>query len=178
MSYGKKLRKVAPNVDRNKMYTLDDGVKLVIKNAGQTARKFVESLEIAINLGIDPRQSDQAVRGMVQLPHGTGKTVRVAVFAKGDERRVEHGLARSLPIQITIIQQLHLKIMIFSVLIGSRGSTEKKDCCSQRIFSLINQRRMSARFLFFLSKKNGSFSKASFAFFKARASAGSDSLTL
>jgi len=85
MSYGKKLRKVITNVDRNKMYALEDGVKLVKKNAVETARKFVESLEIAINLGIDPKQSDQAVRGMVQLPHGTGKTVRVAVFAKGDK---------------------------------------------------------------------------------------------
>lgn len=85
MAYGKKLRKVVQNVDRNKMYTLDDGVKLVVKNAKETSRKFVESLEIAINLGIDPRQSDQAVRGMVQLPHGTGKSVRVAVFAKGDK---------------------------------------------------------------------------------------------
>ncbi|MDD3181518.1 MAG: 50S ribosomal protein L1 [Alphaproteobacteria bacterium] len=85
MTYGKKLRKVVKNVDCNKMYTLDDGVKLVVKNAKETARKFVESLEIAINLGIDPRQSDQAVRGMVQLPHGTGKSVRVAVFAKGDK---------------------------------------------------------------------------------------------
>jgi len=85
MAIGKKLRKVIKNVDRNKMYSLDEGVKLVIKNASEAGRKFVESLEIAINLGIDPKQSDQAVRGMVQLPHGTGKTVRVAVFAKGDK---------------------------------------------------------------------------------------------
>lgn len=85
MAHGKILRKVAQNVDRKKLYTLDDAVKLVIKNAKESGRKFVESLEIAINLGIDPRQSDQAVRGMVQLPHGTGKTVRVAVFAKSEK---------------------------------------------------------------------------------------------
>ena len=85
MAQGKKLRKVATNVDRNKLYGLDDGVKLVKKNAEELARKFTESLEIAINLGIDPRQSDQAVRGMVQLPHGTGKSIRVAVFAKGEK---------------------------------------------------------------------------------------------
>ena len=85
MAQGKKLRKVVKNIDRSKLYSLDDGIKLVKTNAGELARKFTESLEIAINLGIDPKQSDQAVRGMVQLPHGTGKSVRVAVFAKGDK---------------------------------------------------------------------------------------------
>lgn len=85
MTIGKKLKKVLPNVDRKKLYALDEAVKMVKKNAAAMARKFDESLEIAINLGIDPKQSDQAVRGMVQLPHGTGKSVRVAVFAKGDK---------------------------------------------------------------------------------------------
>ncbi len=85
MTHGKKFKKVLPNVDRKKLYALDEAVKLVKKNAADAARKFDESLEIAINLGIDVKQSDQAVRGMVQLPHGTGKSVRVAVFAKGDK---------------------------------------------------------------------------------------------
>ncbi len=85
MTHGKKFRKVLPNVDRKKLYALDEAVKLVKKNATDAARKFDESLEIAINLGIDTKQSDQSVRGMIQLPHGTGKSVRVAVFAKGDK---------------------------------------------------------------------------------------------
>lgn len=85
MTHGKKFKKVLPNVDRKKLYALDEAVKLVKKNAAASARKFDESLEIAINLGIDTKQSDQSVRGMVQLPHGTGKSVRVAVFAKGDK---------------------------------------------------------------------------------------------
>ncbi len=85
MKQGKKLRKVNENIDRKKLYALDEAVKLVKGNATQAARKFDESLEIAINLGIDPRQSDQSVRGMIQLPHGTGKSVRVAVFAKGEK---------------------------------------------------------------------------------------------
>jgi len=85
MKHGKKLRKVLGNVDSKKMYALDEAVKLIKSYAAETSRKFDESLEIAINLGIDPRQSDQAVRGMVQLPHGTGKSVRVAVFAKGEK---------------------------------------------------------------------------------------------
>lgn len=82
---GKKIRNVSKNVDRNKTYPLQDALKLVLSNSKQTARKFVESLEISINLDIDTKKSDQAVRGAVQLPHGTGKTVRVAVFAKGDK---------------------------------------------------------------------------------------------
>lgn len=85
MTIGKKTRKMRANVDRNRAYSLADAVALVRKNATEAGRKFVETLEIAINLGIDPRQSDQAVRGMVQLPHGTGKTIRVAVFARGDK---------------------------------------------------------------------------------------------
>lgn len=82
---GKKIRNVSKNVDVNKTYALADAVKLVLSNSKQAARKFVESVEIAINLNIDTKQSDQAVRGVVQLPHGTGKTIRVAVFAKGEK---------------------------------------------------------------------------------------------
>lgn len=85
MAHGKKLRKVEKNVDRKQAYALDAALKLVKKNSAEAVRKFDETLEIALNLGIDPKMSDQAVRGMVQLPHGTGKTVRVAVFAKADK---------------------------------------------------------------------------------------------
>lgn len=82
---GKKIRKVLPNVDRSKFYTAEEAIKLVKQNAVTTGRKFDETLEIAVNLGIDTKQSDQMVRGMVPLPSGTGKTIRVAVFAKGDK---------------------------------------------------------------------------------------------
>jgi large subunit ribosomal protein L1 len=82
---GKKIRNLTKNVDRNKAYSLDSAVKLVLSNAKQAGRKFVESVECAINLDIDSKQSDQSVRGVVQMPKGTGKTVRVAVFAKGDK---------------------------------------------------------------------------------------------
>lgn len=82
---GKKIRNVSKNVDRNKAYPLPEAMKLVLANSKQTARKFAESIEVAINLDIDTKQSDQAVRGTVQLPHGTGKTIRVAVFAKGEK---------------------------------------------------------------------------------------------
>ena len=85
MAHGKKFRKVIANVDRKKAYALDAALKLVKANAGESKRKFDETVEIAMNLGVDTKLSDQAVRGMVQLPHGTGKSVRVAVFANGDK---------------------------------------------------------------------------------------------
>ncbi|NCC21970.1 MAG: 50S ribosomal protein L1 [Alphaproteobacteria bacterium] len=76
----KKTQAVRELVDRNKTYALADAVKIVKDAAKQ--RKFDETVEIAMNLGIDPRHADQNVRGMVELPNGTGATVRVAVFAK------------------------------------------------------------------------------------------------
>ena len=81
---GKKFRNALKNVDRKKAYALTDAVKLVKQNTSGAARKFDETIEIAMNLGIDTTQSDQTLRGMVQLPHGTGKSVKVAVFAKGE----------------------------------------------------------------------------------------------
>src|SRR6185312_14760708 len=83
--HGKKFRNTLKNVDRKKAYKLDDAVKLVKQNAAQAQRKLDETIEIAMNLGIDTKLSDQAVRGMVALPHGTGRSVRVAVFAKGEK---------------------------------------------------------------------------------------------
>jgi large subunit ribosomal protein L1 len=80
MNHGKRYTAAASAVDRNKTYPLDEAVKLVKANA---KAKFDETIEVAMNLGIDPRHADQAVRGMVELPNGTGKSVRVAVFARG-----------------------------------------------------------------------------------------------
>jgi large subunit ribosomal protein L1 len=84
---GKRMKGARASVDSEKNYALDDAVKALKENASV---KFDETIEIALNLGIDPRHADQQVRGVVQLPHGTGKTVRVAVFAKdakADEAR-------------------------------------------------------------------------------------------
>ena len=78
--YTKRLRAVREGLDRNKVWTLEDAVSFIKKNA---TSKFDETIDLAINLGIDSKQSDQNVRGMVVLPNGTGKTIRVAVFAKG-----------------------------------------------------------------------------------------------
>jgi len=75
------MANAAQSVDRFKQYALNEAVSLVKGNA---VTKFDETVEIAVNLGVDPRHADQMVRGMVTLPNGTGRTVRVAVFAKDD----------------------------------------------------------------------------------------------
>ncbi len=76
---GKRMRSSLESIDRDAFYSIEDAVKIVKDNAKV---KFDETVEIAMNLGIDPRHADQQVRGVVQLPHGTGKAMRVAVFAK------------------------------------------------------------------------------------------------
>ena len=78
----KRIEKNRQGLDRAKFYSLDEAVKLVKEKANA---KFDETIEIAMNLGVDPRHADQMVRGMVTLPSGTGKDVKVAVFARGDK---------------------------------------------------------------------------------------------
>jgi len=77
---GKRLKSAIQNLDRNKVYSLEDAVKTIKERA---TAKFDETIEVAINLNVDPRKADQNIRGVVQLPNGTGKTYRVAVFARG-----------------------------------------------------------------------------------------------
>ena len=79
---GKRLKKARENIDPTTRYPVDDAIKMIKTKA---SAKFDETVEISLNLGVDPRHSDQMVRGVVQLPNGTGKAVRVAVFAKGDK---------------------------------------------------------------------------------------------
>ena len=85
---GKRIRKVREGVDRNKFYSVEEAVKTIKANANA---KFDESIEIAMNLGVDPRHADQMVRGVVSLPNGTGRSVRVAVFAK--DKKAEEATA-------------------------------------------------------------------------------------
>lgn len=79
---GKKLKSAREGVDSTKEYSVDEAVKLVKEKA---YARFDETVDLAVNLGVDPRKSDQMVRGSVLLPHGTGKNVRVLVFAKGEK---------------------------------------------------------------------------------------------
>jgi large subunit ribosomal protein L1 len=84
---GKRSRAAREGIDRTKLYRLDEAVEMVKARANA---KFDETVEVAMNLGVDPRHADQMVRGVVQLPNGTGRSVRVAVFARGakaDEAR-------------------------------------------------------------------------------------------
>ena len=85
--HGKRTSKARVGIDREKLYSIDDAVKMIKDRA---KAKFDETIEIAMNLGVDPRHADQMVRGVVQLPNGTGRSVRVGVFARGakaDEAR-------------------------------------------------------------------------------------------
>jgi large subunit ribosomal protein L1 len=87
MAIGKRLKSIREGIDREKLYTIDEAIKLVKERA---KAKFDETIEVALNLGVDPRHADQMVRGVVTLPNGTGRTLRVGVFARGakaDEAR-------------------------------------------------------------------------------------------
>jgi large subunit ribosomal protein L1 len=81
---GKRLQVARQGVDREKFYAIDEAIKLVKDRA---KAKFDETVEVAMNLGVDPKHADQMVRGAVVLPNGIGKNVRVAVFAKGEKER-------------------------------------------------------------------------------------------
>ena len=79
---GKRTQQTRDGIDRNKLYALNEAVGMIKDRA---KAKFDETVEVAMNLGVDPRHADQMVRGVVNLPNGTGRTVRVAVFARGDK---------------------------------------------------------------------------------------------
>src|ERR1700756_2289233 len=81
---GKKYREAAKHIDPDQRYSLEAALQLVVANK---IAKFDETVELAVRLNVDPRQADQNVRGTVVLPHGTGRTVRVLVFAKGDKAK-------------------------------------------------------------------------------------------
>jgi len=83
-THGKKYREVAARVDRNTLYSAADAIDLV---KGTARAKFDETIEAHIRLGVDPKKSDQNVRGTILLPHGTGRSVRVIAFAKGDKAK-------------------------------------------------------------------------------------------
>ena len=84
MASSRRYRKAAELIDRNRLYPLEEAVSLI--KAGDPA-KFDESVDLAINLGVDPKHADQMVRGAIVLPHGTGRKARVLVFAKGEKEK-------------------------------------------------------------------------------------------
>jgi len=80
MAHKKRISKARNGIDREKLYTLDEALTLIKERANA---KFDETIEIAMNLGVDPRHADQMVRGVCNLPNGSGRTLRVGVFARG-----------------------------------------------------------------------------------------------
>src|SRR2546423_12320870 len=81
---GKRLRTAYEAIDRDAFYGVEEAVKTIKERA---TAKFDETIELSMNLGIDPRHADQNVRGVIMLPHGTGKNLRAAVFARGDKAK-------------------------------------------------------------------------------------------
>lgn len=113
---GKRLKNIRQTVDRNKVYSIEEAVETLKSNSKV---KFVESVDVAVRLGVDPRKSDQVVRGATTLPFGTGKDVRVAVFAQGDNA----DKARAAGADIVGFDDLHDRIkegeMNFDVVIAT-----------------------------------------------------------
>lgn len=81
MAKGKRIRALRDKVEPNRLYSIEEALQILKEGSSV---KFTESVEVAVNLGVDPRKSDQVVRGSTVMPNGTGKSVRVAVFAQGD----------------------------------------------------------------------------------------------
>ena len=113
---GKKLEAAAAKVDRTRRYKLDEAMKLVKETA---VRKFDESVDAAINLGVDPKHADQVVRGAVVLPHGMGKSVRIAVFAKGDKAKEAQDAGADIVGAEDLAQKIQEGFMEFDKVIAS-----------------------------------------------------------
>ena len=112
----KRVRAVREKVDRSKAYSVDDALQLVKSTA---TAKFDESVDVAVNLGIDAKKSDQTVRGSVVLPAGTGKKVRVAVFAQGDRAKAAEDAGADIVGFDDLAARIKEGFMDFDVVIAS-----------------------------------------------------------
>lgn len=113
---GKNYRKLAPQIEKGKLYSLKDALELATKTSPS---KFDASVELHIVLGVDPRQADQNVRSTVSLPHGTGKTVRVAVFAPESEHKTAKDAGADIVGEDEFLQQLDKNELNFDILIST-----------------------------------------------------------
>lgn len=116
----KRKKLFAEKVDHTRRYPVDEAVKIL--NEIAQATKFKESLEIAINLGIDPRRSDQLVRGATTLPHGIGKTVKVAVFADGDQAEAATAAGADVVGSEDLVESVKKGNYDFDVVLATPGS--------------------------------------------------------
>lgn len=112
---GKKYREAAAKIDRQRLYTRDEAIKL-LKETAYTS--FDPTVEVHFRLGVDPRHADQQVRDVVILPHGLGKTVRVLVFAQGDDARLAEEAGADIIADDEIIQQIQGGWVDFDVAIA------------------------------------------------------------
>jgi len=112
----KRLAALNAQVDRNKLYAIDEAIALV---KGAATAKFNESIDVAVNLGVDPRKSDQVVRGAVVLPKGTGKSVRVAVFTQGANAEAAKAAGADIVGFDDLAEQVKAGKMDFDVVIAS-----------------------------------------------------------
>lgn len=111
---GKRIENLKKNIDLKKIYTVDEAVEIVKKNANA---KFDESIELHVRLGINPKQSDQQVRGTIVLPHGTGKTRKVAVIAKGEKINEAQSSGAEIVGGPELIEKISKGFMDFDVLV-------------------------------------------------------------
>jgi large subunit ribosomal protein L1 len=114
--YGKRLRALIGAFDGDKLYETDEAAGLVKANANA---KFNETIEIHIRLGVDPKKSDQNVRGVVNLPHGTGRTVRVIVFARGDNARAAEAAGADVVGEADLIERVKGGFSDFDVAVAT-----------------------------------------------------------
>jgi large subunit ribosomal protein L1 len=112
----KRVKEIKAKVDRNKAYAFDNAVAIVKEFA---TAKFNESIDVAVQLGVDPKKSDQVVRGSVVLPAGTGKTVRVAVFAQGDKAEQAKAAGADIVGMEDLAERVKAGDMPFDVVIAS-----------------------------------------------------------
>jgi len=110
------MKALSSLVDRNKLYLVEDGLKLVKETA---KAKFDESVDAAINLGVDSKKSDQSIRGAIVLPSGTGKTTRVAVFAQGDAAEAAKKAGADIVGFEDLAEQIKKGVMDFDVVIAT-----------------------------------------------------------
>lgn len=113
---GKAYRKAAEKVEADKLYSLEDALKLAVETSPV---KFDASVELHIRLNVDPRQADQNIRATVGLPHGTGKTVRVAVFAPEDDHKAAKEAGADIVGDETFVAQLEKGVIDFDVLVAT-----------------------------------------------------------
>lgn len=117
--HGKRLAKVAVQVDRTKLYDFDEALSLVKQTA---SAKFDESVDVAVNLGIEARKSDQNVRGSTVLPRGTGKTMRVAVFADGPDAETAQAAGADVVGMDDLAEQVKAGSFNFDIVIATPAS--------------------------------------------------------